>query len=124
MGHLFGRLQRYVTEVKADINREIQLDEIRRLQSTLQDAARSVEQTIGSQVNFIESEVKQAGSAVEKQVDEAVAPMRGIQMMSPQSTPGVATLSGSVESATPELSPTVSEAAGDRVAVAERAEKT
>ena len=124
MGHLFGRLQRYVTEVKADINREIELDEIRRLQSTVQDAARSVEQTIGSQVNFIESEVKQAGSAVEKQVDEAVAPMRGIQLMPHQPTPGVVPQSGSVESATSEALPAIPEAAGDRVVVAGHAEKS
>ena len=32
LGHLFGRLQRYVTDVKADINREIELDELRKLQ--------------------------------------------------------------------------------------------
>ena len=28
MGHLFGRLQRYVNDVKADINREIELEEL------------------------------------------------------------------------------------------------
>ena len=33
LGHLFGRLQRYVNDVKADINREIELDELRKLQS-------------------------------------------------------------------------------------------
>ena len=27
-GHLFGRLQRYVNDVKADINREIELEEL------------------------------------------------------------------------------------------------
>ena len=31
LGHLFGRLQRYVNEVKADINREMELDELRKL---------------------------------------------------------------------------------------------
>ena len=28
LGHLFGRLQRYVADVKADINREMQLEEL------------------------------------------------------------------------------------------------
>jgi sec-independent protein translocase protein TatB len=81
MGHLFGRLQRYVSDVKADINREIELEELRKLKSTMQDAARSLEQTVNSQVNFIESEVKQAGGEIEKQVESAVAPVRGIQLM-------------------------------------------
>lgn len=86
VGHLFGRMQRYVSEVKADINREIDLDELRKLQSTMQDAARSIEQSVTSQVNLIETEVKQAGTEVQKQVESAVAPLSGIQLM-PNSTP-------------------------------------
>jgi len=81
VGHLFGRMQRYVSEVKADINREIDLDELRRLQSTMQDAARSIEQSVSSQVNLIETEVKQAGTEVQKQMESAVAPLSGIQLM-------------------------------------------
>jgi sec-independent protein translocase protein TatB len=86
VGLLFGRMQRYVSEVKADINREIDLDELRKLQSTMQDAARSIEQSVSSQVSFIESEVKQAGTEVQKQVESAVAAGSGIQLM-PNSTP-------------------------------------
>ena len=86
VGHLFGRMQRYVSEVKADISREIELDELRKLQSTMQDAARSIEQSVSSQVSFIESEVKQAGTEVQKQMESAVAPISGIQLM-PTTTP-------------------------------------
>ena len=39
MGHLFGRLQRYVNDVKSDINREMELDELRKLQTEVQTAA-------------------------------------------------------------------------------------
>ena len=81
VGLLFGRMQRYVSEVKADINREIELDELRKLKSTMQDAARSIEQSVTSQVSFIESEVKQAGTEVQKQVESAVAPISGIRLM-------------------------------------------
>src|SRR6185436_15834086 len=81
VGLLFGRMQRYVSEVKADINREIELDELRKLKATMQDAARSIEQSVTSQVSFIESEVKQAGTEVQKQVQSAVAPLSGIQLM-------------------------------------------
>jgi sec-independent protein translocase protein TatB len=86
MGILFGRLQRYVSEVKADISREIELDELRKLQSTMQDAARSIEQSVSSQVNFIDNEIKQAGTEVKQQVESAVAPLTGIQLM-PTVTP-------------------------------------
>ena len=30
LGHLMGRLQRYVADVKADINREIELEELKK----------------------------------------------------------------------------------------------
>ncbi|MEO8006991.1 MAG: Sec-independent protein translocase protein TatB [Betaproteobacteria bacterium] len=86
VGNLFGRLQRYVSEVKSDINREIELEELRNLKATMQDAARSIEQSVTSQVNYIDSEVKQAGAEVQKQVESAVAPVTGIQLV-PSATP-------------------------------------
>jgi len=57
MGHLFGRLQRYVNDVKADINREIELDELRKFKSTVEDAARGFEGTVSSTVDSVQSEV-------------------------------------------------------------------
>lgn len=86
VGNLFGRLQRYVSEVKSDINREIELEELRNLKATMQDAARSIEQSVTAQVNYIDSEVKQAGAEVQKQVESAVAPVTGIQLV-PSATP-------------------------------------
>ena len=60
LGHLLGRLQRYVAEVKADINREMELDELRKFQSTMQDAAREIEQGVSTQVQYVETEMRQA----------------------------------------------------------------
>src|SRR4051812_1668493 len=57
MGHLFGRLQRYVNDVKADINREIELDELRKFKSTFEDAAREVEQGVHSEAAKARSEL-------------------------------------------------------------------
>jgi sec-independent protein translocase protein TatB len=90
LGHLFGRLQRYVSEVKSDISREIELEELRNLKNTMQDAARSIEQSVTSQVNYIDNEVKQAGAEVQKQVESVqkqaesiVEPVAGIQLIPP-----------------------------------------
>src|SRR3989442_15110481 len=70
LGHMFGRLQRYVNEVKADINREMELDELRRLQGEVQSAAREFETSVTraasevqSGVRSVESELNQAGAA-------------------------------------------------------------
>ena len=39
-------MQRYVNDVKTDINREMELEELRKLKEQFQDAAQTVEQTI------------------------------------------------------------------------------
>lgn len=55
MGHLFGRLQRYVNDVKADISREMELEELRKLQQQVQGAAREIETSVSSAVREIET---------------------------------------------------------------------
>ena len=69
LGHMFGRLQRYVNEVKADINREMELDELRKLQSQVQSAARDIEQSVTQATREMESGVR----SVESQLNEAAA---------------------------------------------------
>src|SRR5512144_2585776 len=58
LGHLFGRMQRYVNDVKADISREMELDELKKLQTTVQDAARAFETSVTHEVNATESELR------------------------------------------------------------------
>ena len=69
LGHLFGRLQRYVNEVKADINREMELDELRKLQREVQGAAQEFEQTVKSTASDVATGVRN----VERDLNEAAA---------------------------------------------------
>ena len=69
MGHLFGRLQRYVNEVKADISREMELDELRKLQNEMQGAARELQQTVTNAANEVATGVRN----VERELNEAGA---------------------------------------------------
>jgi sec-independent protein translocase protein TatB len=55
LGHLFGRLQRYVNDVKADISREIELDELKKFKNQFEDAAQSVESSVRSDVEGAEA---------------------------------------------------------------------
>jgi sec-independent protein translocase protein TatB len=55
LGHLFARLQRYVNEVKADINREIELDELRKFKDEFEQAARSMESHVKDEMNQAEA---------------------------------------------------------------------
>jgi sec-independent protein translocase protein TatB len=69
-GHLLGRMQRYVNDVKADINREIELDELRKLQKEMQNTASSIEQSVKGQISSVESEFKQIGDSTQKALSE------------------------------------------------------
>jgi sec-independent protein translocase protein TatB len=50
LGHLAGRLQRYVADVKADINREIELDELRKMRDSMQKAASDMETSVNTEL--------------------------------------------------------------------------
>ena len=39
VGHLLGKAQRYVNDVKSEVNRSMELDELRKMKSTVEDAA-------------------------------------------------------------------------------------
>src|ERR1700712_5138031 len=58
MGHLFGRLQRYVNDVKSDINREIELDELRKLQREVQTAAADLKSSVENAARNVETGVR------------------------------------------------------------------
>jgi sec-independent protein translocase protein TatB len=72
-GVLFGRMQRYVTTVKADIAREIELDELKKLHTDVSDAARTVQQSITQHV----SDAQHAVSNVASEVNSAMSSLNG-----------------------------------------------
>ena len=43
VGTLLGKAQRYVADVKAEVNRSIELDELKKMKETVESAARDVE---------------------------------------------------------------------------------
>ncbi|MCC7041258.1 MAG: twin-arginine translocase subunit TatB [Burkholderiales bacterium] len=71
LGHLFGRLQRYVNDVKADINREMELDELRKLQRDVQTAATDLKSSIESVGREVESSVHEVGRSLNEAANEA-----------------------------------------------------
>lgn len=59
-GLLLGRLQRYVSDVKADINREIQLDELKKLQQQVTEQVTSLEASVTHEMREVETSVNAA----------------------------------------------------------------
>ena len=76
LGHLFGRLQRYVNDVKADINREIELEELKKFKSTIEDTARGFESTVNAEINAAQSEATRTQSELESlaKIEDPAAP--------------------------------------------------
>jgi sec-independent protein translocase protein TatB len=58
LGHLFGRLQRYVGEVKADINRELALEDLKKLQAEVNSAATDFQATIHASAKEVEDNIR------------------------------------------------------------------
>lgn len=74
LGHLFGRLQRYVTDVKADINREMQLEELKKLQQEVRSAATEIETSVTTAARDVETGVRGVESALNAAAGVSVAP--------------------------------------------------
>ena len=74
MGHLFGRLQRYVNDVKSDINREMELEELRKLQQQVQGAAREIETSMNTAMRDVETGVRSVESQLNEHATDAPLP--------------------------------------------------
>jgi sec-independent protein translocase protein TatB len=59
-GALFGRAQRYINDVKSEVTREIELDELRRMKTEFETAASNVETTVKDNLRKHESELNDA----------------------------------------------------------------
>ena len=61
-GTMLGRARRYVADVKEEVNRSMDLDELRKAQATLQDAAQAVQSSIDQSTTAIENSIAQASA--------------------------------------------------------------
>ena len=55
VGEWAGKAQRYVSQVKADINREIEVAELKKLQEQARDVVRSIETSVQENVSSLKS---------------------------------------------------------------------
>ena len=64
IGHLVGRLQRYVADVKADINREVELEELKKMRESVQEAATSIESSVTAELSKAENDLNSAAQSM------------------------------------------------------------
>ena len=56
LGALLGKAQRYVSDVKAEVNRSMDLEELKKMKETMETAARDVEQTVQTTASDFEKD--------------------------------------------------------------------
>jgi sec-independent protein translocase protein TatB len=62
-GSLFGRAQRYMNQVKSEVSREIELEELRKMQQEMRDAASEVQRDVEEAERTIHAAVNEAAEA-------------------------------------------------------------
>ncbi|WP_027995545.1 Sec-independent protein translocase protein TatB [Simplicispira psychrophila] len=60
VGTLLGKAQRYVADVKSEVNRSMELDELKKMKQTMEGAARDVEQSIRTNASEFEKDMNHA----------------------------------------------------------------
>ena len=79
LGHLAGRLQRYVSDVKADISREMEIEDLKKMKDSMQEAATSFETSLRSEVGKAESELNKTGDELNQAVEALDKPADAAQ---------------------------------------------
>lgn len=72
-GHMLGRLQRYVTDVKSDIQREMQLEDLKKLQLEVEQQARDLQEGLRKQAATVEADLGGAAADAKAALSEPVA---------------------------------------------------
>lgn len=67
VGDWVGKAQRYVNQVKSDINREMELSELKKLQEEARAAAQSFQSSVESSVSGLQQDLSQTAASLEGQ---------------------------------------------------------
>ena len=71
VGEWAGKAQRYVSQVKADINREMEVAELKKLQEQARDVARSIETSVQEGVSGLKSDLDSTANALGSGLDDS-----------------------------------------------------
>lgn len=69
VGTLLGKAQRYVNDVKAEVNRSMELDELKKMKETVESAARDVESSVSTAAADFEKDWQDATSTAQPALD-------------------------------------------------------
>jgi sec-independent protein translocase protein TatB len=72
-GHLYGRMQRYVSDVKSDISREMELDELRRTGQQFKESVESTLSDVQQQTTAVDDYLRDETASIGKAVSATTA---------------------------------------------------
>jgi sec-independent protein translocase protein TatB len=82
VGHFIGKAQRYVADVKAEVNRSIELEELQKMKSQFETAARDVETSVNREFSSATSELESTWKSGD--VDTAVNALEDLSPPPPE----------------------------------------
>jgi sec-independent protein translocase protein TatB len=83
LGHLFGRLQRYVSQVKSDIHREMEAADLGKVKTEFEDAARAFKSEVETKANETEREVREMQDSLNRDVADATPALDSVSDLAP-----------------------------------------
>jgi sec-independent protein translocase protein TatB len=83
VGTLLGKAQRYVAEVKAEVNRTMELEELKKMKESVESAARDVESSIHQTANDFEKEWSEVTAGLENASSTTFNPSDAYSIVSP-----------------------------------------
>jgi sec-independent protein translocase protein TatB len=74
VGTMLGKAKRYVADVKAEVNRSMELDELKKMKETMESAARDVEQSVHTATSDFEKDWAETTAGLSSEPYEPLAP--------------------------------------------------
>ena len=75
VGTLLGKAQRYVADVKAEVNRSIELEDLKKMKTEFEDAARNVGHAVSSEVDKTSADLSSSWHSSVDDLPPASAPV-------------------------------------------------
>ena len=82
IGIFFGKAQRFITDIKHDIDEQVRSDEIEEIKKSVDDAAKQIDASLKDEVNFIEDEIKD--EKIDSTIDEIVNAKKKLDKITPK----------------------------------------
>lgn len=87
IGALLGRAQRYFNDVKSEVSRELQLEELKRMREQAESQLRSVEQQVASETATIENTIHASASVASPVLPESAGELANPSAPNGESAP-------------------------------------